>query len=84
MEDVYVIHYADTSDVDIYKSFETAFDAAWAVTHEVIEWYQKHDKFDMAEDTYNNWKEETADVSADNAEFYIENVCWLTKQKIID
>jgi NTP pyrophosphatase (non-canonical NTP hydrolase) len=84
MEDVYVIHYADTSDVDIYKSFETALAAAWAVTHEVIEWYQKHDKFDMAEDTYNNWKEETADVSADNAEFYIENVCWLTKQKIMD
>lgn len=82
MEDVYVIHYADTSDVDIYKSFETAFDAAWAVTHEAIEWYQKHDKFDIAEEIYDNWQEETADVS--DGELYISDICWITKQKIMD
>lgn len=84
MEYVYVIHYADTSEVDIYKSFETTLDAAWAVTHEAIEWYQKHDRFNIAEEIYDNWQEETADVSADNAEFAIDDICWVTKQMVMD
>lgn len=77
---VWVVHYFDIAEVDIYGTPEAAIKAGQQEVDALIEYYKKEGVLDAANKILTEWTEE---VEQFGAEYSVEDVVWCEKQRVL-
>ena len=77
---VWVVHYFDVAEVDIYGTPEAAITAGQREVDAMIEYYKKKGWLDAADKILTEWAEE---IEQFGAEYSVEDVVWCEKQRVL-
>ena len=77
---VWVVHYFDVAEVDIYGTAEAAIEAGQREVDAMVEYYKKKGWLDAADEILTEWAEETEQFGA---EYSVTEVVWCNKQRVL-
>ena len=79
-EYVWVVHYFDVAEVDIFGTAEAAIRAGQQEVDAQVKYYKEHGQPELADQINTEWAEETEQFGD---EYSVRGVVWCEKQRVL-